>query len=94
MSTPETKAVEEMETPVEITRSEMESARYSYDLPQNNAEKASESEDAGIETNTGEIPGGGNNTDASDAPEQDNNSQIPGDPRPPHELQPPTKTQY
>ena len=95
MNTPETEAVDEMETPVEITQSEMDSSRYSYDLPQNNAVKANESEDAAVKSQ-GEYADkpGGNNTDVSDAPEEDSQSQIPGDPRPPNALQPPTKTQY
>jgi len=90
--TPETEAVAEMETPVEITQEEMESSRYSYDLPQNSDAKSAESEDDAINAQT-DAPGG-NNDDASDAPEEDSQSQVPGDPRAPNQLQPPTATQY
>lgn len=34
------------------------------------------------------------NDDVSSAPEEDSQSEIPGDPRPPHALQPPTKDEY
>lgn len=90
--TPETQAVTDMETPVEITQDEMESSRYSYDLPQNNGAKSSESEADAVQTESTDPPG--NNTDASDAPEQDSQSEIPGDPRTVNQMQPPTKTQY
>ncbi len=90
--TPETEVIAEMETPVEITQEEMESSRYSYDLPQNNEAKSAESENDSVTAQT-DAPGG-NNDDAGDAPEQDSQSQISGDPRAPSELQPPTKTQY
>ena len=32
--------------------------------------------------------------DSSRAPEEESQSQLPGDPRAPHEMQPPTKEQY
>ena len=86
--TPETQAVAEMETPVEIAPEEMESVRYSYDLPQNSDAKAGKTDAVS------ENAPAGNNTDASHAPEQDSESEIPGDPRPPHQTQPPTAEQY
>ncbi|MBC8142176.1 MAG: hypothetical protein H7Y38_12130 [Armatimonadetes bacterium] len=90
--TPETQAIEEMETPVEITQEEMESSRYSYDLPQNSEAKSAESESDAVQTESTDPPG--NNEDAGDAPEENSQSQIPGDPRDPNQMQPPSKTQY
>lgn len=38
--------------------------------------------------------GTGAEDDEDSAPEEDSQSQIPGDPRPPHQTQPPFKEQY
>ena len=87
--TPETQAVlDEIEKPIEISPDEMESARYSYDLPQNSDAKSAESETDAVNINTSD------RDEISDAPEQDSQSEIPGDPRQPHETQPPTADQY
>ncbi|MBC8137594.1 MAG: hypothetical protein H8F28_17060 [Fibrella sp.] len=83
--TPETEVIDEMETPVEITQDEMIDSRYSYDLPQNDAGQGEMKTDAN--TATPALP-------ASEAPEQDNQSEIPGDPRESHQTQPPTSEQY
>lgn len=83
--TPETAVIDEMETPVEISQDEMEDARYSYDLPQNDTGQ-SEMKTADDVTTPA--------SPASEAPEQDSQSEIPGDPRDPHQTQPPTSEQY
>ncbi|MBC7806374.1 MAG: hypothetical protein H7145_09500 [Akkermansiaceae bacterium] len=83
--TPETAVIDEMETPVEISQDEMEDARYSYDLPQNDIGQ-SEMKTADDVTTPA--------SPASEAPEQDSQSEIPGDPRDPHQTQPPTSEQY
>ena len=83
--TPESKAINEMETPVEISQDEMKDSRYSYDLPQNDKDQ---SEAKTADTTATPAP------PASEAPEQDSQSEIPGDPRAPHQTQPPTGEQY
>ncbi len=85
-NTPETEILNEIETPVELTPEEMTDARYSYDLPRNDDAKAGVSEQDAVDANVGPA--------ASDASEEDSQSEIPGDPRQPHEMQPPTKDEY
>jgi len=85
-ATPETKVIEEMETPVELTQDEMETQRYSYDLPNDNKE---ETTDTGT-TAFADLDA----TDEDSASEEENNSEIPGDPRAPHQTQPPTAEQF
>ena len=84
--TPETAVIEEMETPAEISQDEMKDARYSYDLPQNDKGQ----NEAKYTDNGASTPA----PPASEAPEQDSQSEIPGDPRAPHQTQPPTGEQY
>ena len=85
-ATPETKVIEEMETPVELTPEEMETQRSSYDLPSDNKEGTTDT------TTTDFADLDADDTDA--APEEDNNSEIPGDPRGSHQTQPPTAEEY
>ena len=92
LDTPETETLAEMETPVEITQDEMNDSRFSYDLPGNNSVKANESENEAISANSSSSDT--NTTDVSDASEEDSNSEIPGDPRSPHQTQPPTQEQF
>jgi len=40
------------------------------------------------------FPGSASSEDETRAPEEENDSRIEGDPRPPHEMQPPTREQY
>ncbi len=85
--TPETEVINEMETPVELSEEEMTDSRFSYDLPRNDSVTEGESEEDAVATNASA-------DDSSEAPEEDNNSEVPGDPRPPHQTQPPTGDQY
>jgi len=52
--------------------------------------------DAVLHPAHGEGSDGGNSkgADVTRSPEEESQSQIPGDPRPPHQTQPPTKEQY
>lgn len=83
--TPETQVINEMETPTEISQEEMQDSRYSYDLPQNDTGQNGVSNEKGVANP--QLP-------SSEAPEQDSQSEIPGDPRAPHQTQPPTAEQY
>lgn len=83
--TPETQVIKEMETPTEITQEEMTDSRYSYDLPQNDTGQNEAKTDQ-----NGATPA----PPSSEAPEQDSQSEIPGDPRAPHQTQPPFAEQY
>ena len=80
-TTPETEIINAMESPVTLSPSEVTDARYSYDLPNN---------EAGSETDT-VTNNAANDTSAS---EEASESEIPGDPRAPHQTQPPTKDAY
>lgn len=84
--TPETKVIEEMETPIELTLDEMETQRYSYDLPSDNKEGTTDTTPTGFADL--------NAADDVSSPEEENNSEIPGDPRGPHQTQPPTSEEY
>ena len=86
--TPETATIiAEMETPVSIARDEIAQQRANFDLPDaNHATDIStfnppSDDDSDEDTN-----------DSFD--EESNDAEIPGDPRPPHELQPPTRDAY
>lgn len=82
-TTPESEVIKEMETPVELDQDEMTSGRYEYDLPRND-----EADSSGGDTAVDSAD------DESAAPEEDSQSEIPGDPRDPHQTQPPTKDEY
>lgn len=83
--TPENEVINEIEAPVELTQEEMNDSRYSYDLPQNDTGQSEMRTDDVV--STPQPP-------ASEAPEEDNQSEIPGDPRESHQTQPPTAEQY
>jgi len=87
VATPETKVIEETETPVELTQDEMESPNYRYDLPGNRTDSTeTDSTTAFADLDADD--------ESSFASEEENNSEIPGDPRDPHQTQPPTAEQY
>jgi hypothetical protein len=83
--TPEAAVINEMETPAEISQEEMQDARYSYDLPQNDTGQNESKTDVDVSSQP---------SPSSEAPEQDSQSEIPGDPRAPHQTQPPFAEQY
>ena len=90
-TTPEAEAIKAMETPVTLTQEEMTDSRYSYDLPNNEAGSESQTVKDNAAVNTA---GTGSPDTSTDAPEEASQSEIPGDPRPPHAMQPPTKDEY
>jgi len=86
--TPETATIlSEMETPVSIARDEIAQQRANFDLP--DANHATDISDFNLPTDDE----GEEDSDAS-FDEESNDAEIPGDPRPPHELQPPTRDAY
>ena len=95
-TTPEAEAIKAMETPVTLTTQEMIDARYSYDLPNNEAGSESQTvkDNAAVNTAGVNTSGTASADTSTDAPEEASQSEIPGDPRPPHQMQPPTKDEY
>jgi len=85
--TPETAIIlSEMETPVTLSREEIAQQRASFDLP-----------DANHETDIASLtyPSEDSEEDTEELFDEENSeSEIPGDPREPHQLQPPTREAY